>query len=107
MKDIQAAYSQLKETVEEHGRDSSSLLTRENVEKKESSVTIMVSGEHDYSSDNMTLDVKLYQAQVKVVFGLQVLGSLTISQPPVSSLSFIVYTIPWNIPDNVALLQQS
>ena len=65
-------------------------------------MTIMVSGERDYSSDNMTLDVKLYQAQVKVVFGLQVLGSLTISQPPVSSLSFIVYVISWNIPDNVA-----
>ena len=93
VKDIQVAYSHLKESVEDHGQESESLLTRENVEKKSSPVTIMKSEEQDYSNDNMSLDVKLYQAQVRVVFGLQVLGSLTVSQPPATNVSCCLWFI--------------
>ena len=91
VKEIQVAYSQLKEIIEEHGQDCESSLTRENVEGKASPVTKLESEKKDYTNDNMTIDVKLYRAQVRTVFGLQVLGSLTILQPPVTNVSTVVY----------------
>ena len=87
MKDIRVSYSQLKENIDEQDSDSS--LTFENVEGKSSPVTILKPEKQDYSCENMSLGVKLYKAQVKTVFDLQVLGSLTITQPPVNSVSYL------------------
>lgn len=86
VRDVQGAYLHLKENVEDCGKDSESSLTLENVEKQSQSE------KPDYlrdNQDNMTVDVKLYQAQVKIVFGLQVLSSLTVLHPPITNVSFI------------------
>ena len=95
MKDIRAAYSQLKDNTEDQRTDLESSLTRENVEGKSSPVTAPKSEKQDYTNDNQTLEVKLYQAQVRTVFGLQVLGSLTVS--PVTHVSCLTcHLVPYH-----------
>ncbi len=101
MKDIRAAYSQIKDNIEDHGQDSESSLTRENVERKTSPVTMPKSEKHDCSSDNMTLDMKLYRAQVKIVFGIQVLGSLTVSQPVTNVSSLFTIGMMQNVLNSI------
>ena len=92
VKDIREAYSQLKDGAEEQKQCSESSLTRENVEGKSSPVGVTKPEKQDYTNDNLTLEVKLYRAQVRTVFGLQVLGSLTLpSVAHVSCLTLVFY----------------